>query len=131
MQSAPAATRLVLHFLTPTAFRSQNRWQVLPDIVRVVESWRRTWQEAHPPTAPELSDGWADDVEVSGYVLRTESLPLKHGRFVGFVGRVEWRLLGSEADRRALCALAALANFGGTGAKTALGMGQTRAGEAE
>lgn len=58
----------------------------------------------------------------------TVSLFLKNDVRVGFVGDLvlRWRPGTPSETRREFAALVGLANFFGTGTKTALGMGQTR-----
>jgi CRISPR-associated endoribonuclease Cas6 len=65
---------------------------------------------------------------IQGYTLYTQTLTLKNGIFVGFLGTItlEWRKQTPLELRQSLLALARFSSFCGTGAKTAQGMGQTR-----
>ncbi len=126
-QSEPAAG-MRLHFVSPTAFVSQR--EVLPraEPERIWGSWRRSWEKYAP--VPLENIAMLDEALplIRRFELSTRDVTIKRGLFVGFVGWMEltWRSGAPEEMRRAACALARLAEFTGTGAKTGLGMGQTR-----
>lgn len=127
LADAPPASRLHVSFETPTAFSHQGEFLLLPDPAHLVASWRGAWD--HAPARPAGADILTlDGLRVTSYDLHTEALPLKGGLRIGFVGEIEltWRPGTPPETRRTLAALAGLADFLGTGAKTALGMGQTR-----
>jgi len=127
LADAPAAERLRVSFETPTAFSRQGESLLLPEPARLLDSWRRAWRCA--PALPAGAEAvTAEGLRVTRYALRTEPLALKGGLRIGFVGVLEltWRPGTPAGTRRAFTALAGLADFLGTGAKTALGMGQTR-----
>lgn len=125
--NAPPATRLRVSFETPTAFSHRGESLLLPDPAHLLDSWRRAWGCA--PSMPAGTEGiTADGLRIAEYALHTEPLSLKGGLRIGFVGTLDlaWRPGTPPETRRAFAALAGLADFLGTGAKTALGMGQTR-----
>lgn len=127
LAAAPPPARLHVSFVTPTAFSHRGESLLLPEPERLLESWRRGWGRA--PAMPEGADDIPSDaLRLTRYALRTEPLSLKGGLRIGFVGEIEmtWRKGTPERTRQAVTALAGLADFLGTGAKTALGMGQTR-----
>ena len=121
------AQRLKLSFETPTGFSHKGESLLLPEPARMLESWRRAWKRA--PAMPEGADAISPDaLRVTSYALHTEPLSLKGGVRIGFVGDIEltFRKDTPPEMRRAVTALASIADFLGTGAKTTLGMGQTR-----
>lgn len=127
LAAAPPPARLLVSFVTPTAFSHRGESLLLPEPERLLESWRRAWQRA--PALPEGADAIPPDpLRITRYALRTEPLSLKGGLRIGFVGEMEltWGKGASLPTRQAVTALAGVADFLGTGAKTALGMGQTR-----
>lgn len=127
LAAAPPPARLHVAFVTPTAFSHRGESLLLPEPERLLESWRRAWQRA--PALPEGAEEIPPDtLRITRYALHTEPLSLKGGLRIGFVGEMEltWRKDTSAQTRCAVTALAGLADFLGTGAKTALGMGQTR-----
>ena len=127
---APPAPRLRVSFVTPTAFKRRGALLPLFEPERLWAGWRDLWQNETggvPPFADELLES-GELPRVSAYQLETRPMSLKGGLFIGAVGFVEWTWKrDTPAERRqAVAALAAVADFLGTGAKTALGMGQTR-----
>ena len=128
LADAPPARRLHLRFETPTFFSHQGEMRLLPEPDRLWEGWRRAW-EALAPALPLGADMLTlDGLQITRYHLQTEAVPLKGGLWRGFVGEMdlEWRKDASPETRRTAAALAGIADFVGTGAKTMLGLGQTR-----
>ena len=127
--AAPPAKQIRLSFVTPTFFNATNNDDILfPEPRRLWESWQRswrTWTEGAIPL-PEVDPA---HLRVARYRLQTEVMRLKGGLQRGFVGELDldWGPGATDEERRTLSALAGLANLTGTGARTALGMGQTRA----
>ena len=127
LADAPPAERLLIRFETPTMFSRAGESLVLPEPERLLDSWRQAWCCA--PALPEGAAGLtAEGLRITQYDLHTEPMSLKGGLRIGFVGELEltWKPGTPPQTRRALTALAGLADFLGTGAKTAMGMGQTR-----
>jgi len=127
LADAPAADRLHVSFETPTAFSHRGQSLLILEPSQLLETWRRAWRYA--PALPEGAEGLTPDgLRITQYALHTEPLSLKGGLRIGFVGNLvlTWRNGTPAQTRRAFAALAGLADFLGTGAKTALGMGQTR-----
>ena len=131
---APAGTRIRVHFLSPTSFRSREMHFPLPDPFLVYQSWLARWNTFAPEEARinvALLDLAVAHVAVGCYDLRTEMVDLGRNRkAVGFVGRVQFNvvragMIGEDWVRR-FNLLADYATFCGTGHKTAHGLGQTR-----
>lgn len=128
LADAPPARRLHLHFLTPTFFAHQGEMRLLPDPEQLWQGWLRAWQ-THAPALPLGTDTLTlDGLRISHYQLHTEAFTLKRGLWRGFLGEMalEWHKDVPPETRRAAAALAGIADFAGTGAKTMLGLGQTR-----
>lgn len=130
LAQAPPAPRLRVLFVTPTAFKRRGALHPLFETERVWAAWRDLWEAgagAVPPFADELLES-GEVPRVSAYRLETQTARLKGGLFIGAVGFVEWTWKATAPDeyRRAGAALAAVSDFLGTGAKAAMGMGQTR-----
>ena len=131
-QAQPASHRLGVLFATPTFFAAQGDMILLPDPDRLLWGWRRAW-ERFGPFLPEGAaafspENCASGLRIARYELKTDRLPIKGGLRIGFSGwmEMEWRANVPDAARRAALALAGIADFLGTGAKTTMGMGQTR-----
>lgn len=128
LADAPPARRLHLRFETPTFFSHQGEMRLLPDPARLWEGWRRAWQALAPALPLGADTLTLDGLQIARYQLHTEALPIKGGLQRGFVGEMalEWRKDVPPETRRTAAALAGIADFTGTGAKTMLGLGQTR-----
>ena len=128
LADAPPASRLHLRFETPTFFSHQGEMRLLPEPDRLWEGWRRAWR-TYAPALPLGADALTlDGLRITRYQLHTEAVTLKGGLWRGFVGEMalEWREDTPPETRRAAAALAGISDFMGTGAKTMLGLGQTR-----
>jgi CRISPR/Cas system endoribonuclease Cas6 (RAMP superfamily) len=128
LASSPPAQQLRLAFVTPTFFSSKGEDLLFPEPRRLWESWRRswdTWSQGKLPLPDSTPEG---NLRVARYQLQTRALRIKGGLQRGFVGELdlEWTAKATSEERQVLAALATLANLTGTGARTALGLGQTR-----
>jgi len=128
LAAAPPARRLHLRFETPTFFSHQGEMRLLPEPARLWEGWRRAWEALAPALPLGANALTLDGLQITRYQLHTEAVPLKGGLWRGFVGEMalEWRKDIPPEMRRTAAALAGIADFAGTGAKTMLGLGQTR-----
>lgn len=128
---ASTAPRLTLEFLTPTSFHVNGLAYVLPDPMRVFESYWKAWNAFAPANARFNADwlGWAaDNIAISRMRLGTGVLRFAEHDQIGFVGLVQFAAQ-DRADEAALGVFNTLADFAfycGTGHKTSQGMGQTR-----
>lgn len=129
------ATSITLEFMTPTAFRVEEMAYVLPDPVRVFESYLTQWN-LFSPIALRIAGAWLDwlrlSVVISRHRLETGVLRFDTHSQIGFTGRVSFgipraRVAATDKEPlRILNFLADYAFFCGTGHKTSQGMGQTR-----
>ncbi|MGQ9525529.1 MAG: CRISPR-associated endoribonuclease Cas6 [Armatimonadota bacterium] len=127
--SSQPARALHVRFFSPTTFRqaSGNVAEPRPDLV--ISSWWDKWN-AFAPTPVHLPRDERVEILTAVRVAEcdTETRMLDFGRFkqVGFVGTVRYDLSClSYNHRRWLNLLGLFAFYGGTGAKTTMGMGQT------
>lgn len=108
-------------FETPTGFRRGKQPDVLPTPQRIFGHYRRVWREF--ASIPEPDARFTDfSFTVTQLTLESVVVPLGRDTFTGVVGT-----LTITIDRPApgLHALARLAPFSGTGARTTHGMGVT------
>jgi len=133
--TATSCHEVDIEFYTPTCFSRDDgsprkRLELFPQPEWVWRSWAAKWGRFGPASLPvesaaEQARRW---VLVSGYTLQTATL--NYGRFKqkGFRGVIGYELQPGtpEAAARLLNALADFAFYGGTGYKTAMGLGQTR-----
>lgn len=129
LNDAGAETRLALHFVSPTTFRTGDVNLLFPLPDSVFASHLRKWETFSPePLHPDLLSFIRTHVVAERHELETRVVPYAAGaQWNGFVGFCQYRVLGGDADQiRHLNALTDFALFCGTGQKTTQGMGQTR-----
>ncbi|MBC7252758.1 MAG: CRISPR-associated endoribonuclease Cas6 [Actinobacteria bacterium] len=118
--------RLVLHFHTPTSFRSGRSNFLFPLPRLVWLSLNKSWSMVAPVELGKDLHVWAErEIKVSRYELRTRILHFDRYRQVGFTGFCEYRLDPSDHERlRVYRLLADFSRYAGLGMKTTMGMGQ-------
>ncbi len=119
-----------MRFLSPTAFRSKGRRNVMfPEPRLLFNSYLARWNSF---SAEKLDEGLLPLVEkgarIARYKLETRILHFGSYQEIGFEGQcaVEVAEEVPEDTVKALNALADFSFYCGTGAKTTMGMGQTR-----
>lgn len=127
--TAPAVPSVTLRFTSPTAFRSGGKRNVLfPDPALVFTGYLRKWQYFSPVRLDEDLAGHIRQVTLARHRLRTYILHFSGYQETGFEGECLFNLPAGlcENKLKMLNALADFAFYCGTGAKTTMGMGQTR-----
>ena len=118
-----------LQFLSPTAFRSGGKRNVLfPEASLAFGSYLSKWQHFSPIKVDEHMAEFLEQIIVARYKLSTRILHFNAYQETGFVGECTFEL-PADFDEDSLKTINALADFAfycGTGAKTTMGMGQTR-----
>jgi CRISPR-associated endoribonuclease Cas6 len=129
LDSASAKRHIELEFLSPTAFRSGGKRNVVfPQPELVFGSYLNRWQAFSPVKLDDSISSWLSKIVVARYRLETRILHFGSYQEVGFTGRCRFEL-DKNTPEEAVVALNALTDFAfysGTGAKTTMGMGQTR-----
>ena len=129
LSEAGTQRKIGLQFLSPTAFRSGGKRNVLfPEAPLVFGGYLSKWQYFSPVKINEsIAEHW-NEMIVARYKLNSHILHFNFYQEVGFEGNCVFEL-PDDFDEDALKAINALADFAfycGTGAKTTMGMGQTR-----
>lgn len=129
LSRASAHYQIEMEFLSPTAFRSGGRRNVIfPDPGLVFGSYFNRWQAFSPVELDDAVTSWLEKMLVARYRLETRLLDFGSYQEVGFSGRCRF-LLDRNTPEEITTGINALADFAfycGTGAKTTMGMGQTR-----
>jgi CRISPR-associated endoribonuclease Cas6 len=130
LDNAQGERHIQLEFLTPTVFRSAGRRNmVFPQPELVFGSYLSKWNSySHIKLDKALKDIFSQHMIPARYKLQTRMLDFGSYQEVGFVGRCTF-LVSDSVSKEALIQINALADFAfyaGTGAKTTMGMGQTR-----
>lgn len=121
--------KITLHFSSPVAFRSGGKRNVIfPDPRLIFGSYYNKWQDFSPLKLDDSLTGIWERIIVSQYRLNTHILHFTSYQEIGFEGHCTFELpedLNGETSK-VLNTLADFAFYCGTGAKTTMGMGQTR-----
>lgn len=118
-----------LQFLSPTAFRSGGKRNVLfPEASLAFGSYLSKWQHFSPIKVDEHTAEFLEQIIVARYKLNTRILHFNAYQETGFEGECTFELPADfdEDSLKTINALADFAFYAGTGAKTTMGMGQTR-----
>jgi len=130
LSSASSERQVRLEFLSPTAFRSGGKRNVIfPEPRLLFNSYLTRWQNLSTvPLSQNLADLAQKATRISQYQLDTRILHFGSYQEIGFEGKCTLEI-AEETPEEAVKTLNAMADFAfycGTGAKTAMGMGQTR-----
>jgi CRISPR-associated endoribonuclease Cas6 len=129
----PPPTKITLHFLSPTTFRSGGKnvvWPT-PDLVfgSLLNSWNAVSNVSLPPEGRRFA---SESMAVSHFDLRSRAVSFGRYQSIGCVGTCTYVFLDQdEYWMRAMNMLADFALYAGVGYKTTVGMGQTRRRQAQ
>lgn len=117
-----------LHFLTPTAFKSRERYRNLPENRLILQSLIKKWNGCIFDCPIEDEDGHGVEAMAEGlscrhFQLQDRAYVIKGHEIPGFVGNLSLENHLRGFQRRLADALLLFADFAGVGIKTALGMG--------
>ena len=118
-----------LQFMTPTAFRQNKRYVILPDIRLIVQSLMIRYSSASDTvdmTDADALEQLAAETFVTRHKLRSTTFPAEGQNIPGFTGSVTFRCRGGETMTRYLRLLLSFGEFSGVGIKTSMGMGAMR-----
>jgi len=130
LEQAACERKVSLQFTSPTVFRSGGKRNIaFPSPELVFGSLFSKWNYFSPfKLDSSLLKAVQDHVLLSRYKLETKMLNFNNYQELGFLGSCEYTANDRlpQDSLKALSALADFAFFCGTGAKTTMGMGQTR-----
>jgi CRISPR-associated endoribonuclease Cas6 len=119
-----------LIFLSPTNFKLNGRYHMLPDIQYVLKSYANKWNFLCPQGL-EVTENRLEEIAsacfADKYRLNIEFFSIEDIRIAGFKGQCHYKVK-DEMEEEGIDTLSMLLNFSifcGTGYKTALGMGRT------
>jgi len=120
----------LLNFRSPTGFVYGDGIMPLPLPYSIFRSYLLKWNSFSPPEY-KIPEDFLGVVErcifPSKYSLNTKLLDMEKYKMVGFIGRCCFNIIGkvSKEDLSRILTLVRFSFYGGTGAKTTVGMGQT------
>ena len=125
----PASHSFQLEFLTPTAFRQNGRYVILPDIRLLCQSLMLKYSASSGMIDMMDEEALEQIVEnsfITRHRIQSKPFPLEGTTIPGFMGSVTFRCKGTETMARYLRLLLTFGEFSGVGVKTAVGMGAMR-----
>lgn len=127
--NATTDIQIRLEFQSPTAFRSAGKRNVLfPEPATVFIGYLIKWQAFSAIKIDSGINQWLTKAIIARYNLETHMLNFNGYQETGFIGKASFELDKNTPSEtvRLINGLADFAFFCGTGAKTTMGMGQTR-----
>ncbi|MGI6110606.1 MAG: CRISPR-associated endoribonuclease Cas6 [Eubacteriaceae bacterium] len=117
-----------LELLTPAAFKQNGKYTVLPEPRLILRSLAAKWTQIFPDYPLDDEDALKaleQGLRITDYKIRTVRYPLKNVKIPGFMGEIIIEAKLSDPLMEIWKLLLCFSNYGGTGIKTALGMGGT------
>ena len=117
---------LEIKFQTPTAFKSDGKYVIYPDLGLIYASLMRKYSavsEAFDMFDEETLEALVEQSEIVRYRLQTVPFPLEKVQITGFTGSICIHIRGPETMARYLRMLFKFGEFAGVGIKTGMGMG--------
>lgn len=113
-------------FLTPTSFKREGNYVVMPELYLIFQSLLSRWNYFSPKNKlleQDLEIELAKSCFISSYDLHSQVFSLENSKIIGFKGNMHIRFRTNEMMRRILGMLLFYSQYAGIGIKTALGMG--------
>lgn len=130
----PTSKYLNIEFLTPTSFKSNGRYLIMPDVRYIYQSLMKKYSAASKDmemfdedTLEQLTEG----SEITQYKLRSTYFPMEGIKIPAFKGELSIRLKGTETMARYARLLMQFGEYSGVGIKTSIGMGAMKIKETE
>lgn len=115
-----------IRFLSPAAFKSEEKFVTFPSVDLIVNSALNKWNALAQNTLIRDEEGISQLIEaclIRNYSLSSFSYPIKGLWIPSFTGRLELSVKGPAPMRRLFALLMTSLGYTGLGAKCALGMG--------
>lgn len=129
MESArqqPETSFFRLAFRSPTAFKREGHYVIVPEVPLLVKSLSEKWSGAfpgYPLHDPEALETFRQGLKITDYHLRSCRFSMKNVQIPGFTGEITLKarlpFLMMELWKYLVC----FSSFSGIGIKTTLGMG--------
>jgi CRISPR-associated endoribonuclease Cas6 len=124
--SRPCKKRVTLRLLSPTTFKSDNRYAIFPTPELIIRSAAKrfgTLQSEFNVNDEEAIAQISESTVISDYNLHSFGYRMKDARIMSFLGSVTLSIRGPEPMIRLFDMLLNVLPYTGLGIKTSLGMG--------
>lgn len=122
----PGKRYINLEFLTPTAFKSNGRYIIMPDVRYIYQSLMNKYSAASDDMEmydDETLEQLVENSQIIQYKLRSTYFPLEGVKIPSFKGEISIKINGTDTMTRYARLLAQFGEYSGIGIKTAIGMG--------
>lgn len=122
--------KIIFNFLTPTAFKKDGIYVILPEPELIFQNLIRKFDESGDETifSHDLLNEIKKSTFISRYNLKSRLFYLEKTVIPGFIGNIEIKTETNKAIKNILKLLNDFSEFSGTGIKSSIGMGATIAG---
>ncbi len=127
--ASPGNKILSFEFVTPTSFRSNGKYVIMPDAELIFKSLMNKYSAASSDMDmydDETLQQLKEHTEIIRYQLRSASFPLEGVRIPSFLGKMTVKVGGTDTMARYARLLARFGEYSGVGIKASLGMGGFR-----
>lgn len=118
--------KLNIKFLTPTSFKQNSKYVMFPSIRLMFQSLMMKFDTGSADMKifdKQILRDFEDNIEISGYKLRTTSFHLEGVKIPSFIGEVSIVIRGAKELVNLANMLIAFGCYSGIGIKTSIGMG--------
>lgn len=119
------------HFVTPTAFKSKNKYVFIPSPRHIYQSLMNKFDSSGKEEvfSKDLLDELEDKTYISRYHLKSKLYPLEAIKIPSFVGELEIKFETTIEIKKLCHMLGKFAEYSGIGIKSSMGMGAVKYGE--
>ena len=120
---------LYLEFLTPTAFKSNGKYVIVPTVRHIYQSLMNKYSAASENTNmydEETLEQLVEESSINQYKLKSTCFPVEGVKIHSFKGEMCVKIEGTDTMARYARLLARFGEYSGVGIKTAMGMGALR-----
>lgn len=117
---------LTVKFITPTAFKSNSKYIIYPDIQLIFKSLINKYNlfsKDFEINDEEILDYIVNNAEIIDYNLRSTRFYMEGIRIPSFIGRIRLKLRGTTTTKNLVNLLLDYGQYSGIGIKNAIGMG--------
>ena len=116
---------IVVNFKTPTSFkRTSGGYEIFPTVKHIFNSIINKYKNFSKNDLEEnFLEKIVENVEITGYNLRTSHFGVKGNYVPGFMGTVNLKVKGSQGFKNEVMKLLQFAIYSGVGLKGTMGMG--------
>lgn len=121
-----ASRHLKLEFLTPTSFKSNGKYVIIPELRYIYQSLMNKYSalsENMEMYDEETLEQLVANSSIVSYRLRSTFFPVEGIKIPSFKGELGIKIAGTDTMARYLRLLAEFGEYSGVGIKTAMGMG--------